>query len=1027
MPTSLLGQPCWSREAVAEAITSIAKVDVSQTHYFLASHAPVKHVRDDRTEEVLTEEDIFQTFLKNSRGEVLALVHGDPGTGKSHLIHWLKLRCGSALKTGELKKLVPVLIQRRTGSLKDALEQMIHQLGDEFAVYLTPVREALSKLSDTTAREKLAAEIGLELGPRRVDRGRAPLPRDLRNLRETCTSTGFRRWLCREGGVIDLNIKRLTQSSEVTEKESFPQFASLDFLITDATYRPDNTPDVFGLIDDFAEEKELRQQAAVFFNEALRDAIKEMTGLAGTTLRDIFDHIRAELKIKGKNLALFIEDVSVMSALDEEVFNAVEPVPRGDLCRMIAVLGITDEGWRNLWTNQKERVTYSVGVGKSASGEWRNDADAIAQFTARYLNTTRLNEDEVKQVAAHRQKEKGSDVHISACDKCPAREQGCHEIFGAVDIGNVQIGTFPFSVQAPLDLLSNLKESLATQKTPRGLLTQILKPVLEDGFDDLQSKRFPRSQLLAVAMPELSYWSGFEQKYCGGWNTQDKNRLKFLAQAWLTAETADDAAIQLKPLLQPLGFGSYSRDVSKRTTAVKSTSQPSTTAPSEPDNPPVQPSANPKLNKALSSLQSWIEGGELFPDKEPRELLAALVRKSVPWDDKKHPPLEVWKSLVGDVATAKYQFIRIEGQRLTPVASNFFIDFGRNEETRSLLEALFQFEYAGKGSWDFDHGELHKRTVARWLRMNHARIAAQLQPKEELATETPIKCAVQFLATATIVRQRKRLQVEDPVELVRDILSGSWQEQPVAINKDFKQLIEDLRLKHSEIKQFLVSELNVPQGRGLSKKFFDPLPLVRFATEFLGNVSIHLPTEDYYKDYWSSRYSIFERMSRYSDLLPTLERERDAIGDLLDTIRMILNAADYDTQALPETLQNYCTDLADVIKAQKATGQHLPDTKFDVLRNSNIFTERKAVWATAVKQAQVLVSNDDPLQVLLFDSKALIEARDSLVIASDYLTRLEKLIDDQLKHIEQEGDPDLLTASMLSELESIINMPVSRK
>ena len=152
MPTSKFGQPCWKRDVVGEVITSIAKVDASQSHYFLASHTPIEHARDDRTEQGLTEEQIFQMFLKGTPREVLALVHGNPGTGKSHLIHWLKLRCESALKKGELKKLVPVLIQRRTGSLKDALEQMIHQLGDEFAVYLTPVQEALQSTRRAACR-----------------------------------------------------------------------------------------------------------------------------------------------------------------------------------------------------------------------------------------------------------------------------------------------------------------------------------------------------------------------------------------------------------------------------------------------------------------------------------------------------------------------------------------------------------------------------------------------------------------------------------------------------------------------------------------------------------------------------------------------------------------------------------------------------------------------------------------------------------------------------------------------------------
>jgi hypothetical protein len=1006
MPTSKLGQPCWERDAVPEAITSIAKVDVSQTHYFLASHAPIEHVRDDRTEEGLTEEEIFQMFLRGSPREVLALVHGNPGTGKSHLIHWLKLRCESALKKGELKKLVPVLIQRRTGSLKDALEQMINQLGEEFAVYLTPVQEALSKISDATARDKLAGEIGLELGPRREDRGRKPLPRDLRNLRETCTSTGFRRWLCRDGGVIDQIIKRLTLSSEANERESLPKFKQQDFLITDARYKPDNTPDVFDLIDVFEEDEDgSREQAASFFNEALRDAIKEMTGLTGTTLRDIFDRIRADLKTKGKNLALFIEDVSVMSALDEEVFNAVEPVPRGDLCRMIAVLGITDEGWRGLWDNQRGRVTYSVGVGRSATGEWRADTTAVEQFTARYLNTTRLPEESVKAIADHRRK--GGDVHISACDQCPVRE-ACHNTFGAVDIGGVQIGTFPFSRQAPLLLLNHLKEHVAVQKNPRGLLMQIIQPVLENGYDDLEAKTFP-SLKLAVSMPELPYWAGFTQKYCGGWRKADVERLKFLAQAWVMAEDADDAAEQLKPFLGPLGFNTYSRSISTKA------------RPKREDKPPTSPvthTINVRLNEALRNLTEWANGGELAVDVEPRQLLAELVRKSVPWDDKRVPPLDVWRNLVGDATN--YKFVRIEGMRSKPVGTKFFIDFYRTMETRDLLEALFQFKHAGDRSWNFPHGELHKRVVAQWLRKHRDSIITQLQPNNGIDTDAPINSAVQFLATVTSLRLRKRLNLDDPVELTKELLSDIWQEPPTAISQEWRQLTEDMRLKHPAVKQFAISELNVAQGRTGGRNFINALPIIQYATKYAESLEILLPGDNYYKEYWSSRYETFERMSRYSNILSVIEKERSAISEVLDTIRMVLHAAEYDTQELTEALSNYCTDLTNLLKTLK--GFLAPDAAFEDLVKRKVFAERKGVWATAVKDAQIIADGDDPFQIIHFDSKNLLEAKESLIIASQYLTRVEQEVNKQLAFIEQTGDPDTLQESMIQALSNIADL-----
>src|SRR5205085_10616214 len=290
-------------------------------------------------------------------------------------------------------------------------------------------------------------------------------------------------------------------------------------------------------------------------------------------------------------------------------------------CRMIAVLGITDEGWRGLWDNQKGRVTYSVGIGRSASGEWHNDVTAVEQFAARYLNTTRLPEDAVRAIAEQRRK--GNDVHISACDQCPVREP-CHESFGAVEIGGLRIGTFPFSEQAPARLLNHLKEHMAVQKTPRGMLTQILQPVLEDGYDDLEAKKFP-SLKLAVSLPPLSYWSAFVQNYCGDWRKSDIDRLEFLAQAWVQADTAEEAADRLKPFLSPLGFREFSKQVEEQTKDEKHTQRDEGKDAPKPD--------NRKLKTALANLNDWMNGEKFKADKEPRELLADLIRQSIPWDD----------------------------------------------------------------------------------------------------------------------------------------------------------------------------------------------------------------------------------------------------------------------------------------------------------------------------------------------------------------------------------------------------------
>lgn len=1018
MPATNLGQPCWEADNIAKVVSSVAQLDADYVDYFLASHAPINNICRDDTRELLDEQSFFRELLRPSQGEVLAVIHGDPGTGKSHLIHWLKLRCEDAIKRQEITGLVPVLIQRRTGSLKDALEQMIQQLPDDFAHYLAPVRSALEKISDATAREKLAGELYLELGVKRADRGHAPLPRNLRNLPQVCGgSTGFRQWICREGGVIDRVIKLLTQESEVSERETLPQFTEREFNLTDARYRRSNTQEVSDLIDDFHEEPSWREESASYFNQVLPDAIKEMTGLAGTRLRDVFDQVRADLKKQGKELALFIEDVSVMLALDEEVFVALEPQKRQGLCRMIAVVGMTNEGWGRLHDNQKQRVTYPVSIGGKMTDEWCRDTQAVAAFSARYMNAVRLQPGEVSAIAQHRRN--GGDVNITACQYCQVKDE-CHAVFGKVEIAGLDIGLFPFTDLAPQRLLVSLQERLKDRLNPRGLLAYILQPILDKGHGDLEAKTFP-SLPIAAELPPPVYWTGFEEKFCGGWDETSRKRLKFLAQFWVEARSTDEAATKLQSFLKPMGFRQFSRTVSETVPASKSVSRHQTASEKRVQKPvhDVTGQADKeKLDEFLHNLERWLAGETLIVDAEARKLLADLIRKSIPWDDYRFPPLETWKTLLSE--GSGYRFIIIEGMR-SKDNPKFRIEFNREKETRDLLEALAQYRYVGNRSWSFQHGELHKRTVAAWVRRHGEMIVQQLQPQNGLDPQAPVTCAVQFLATYALVARRTKLPQELP-ELLKTLLADNQGEMPAALSREWKQLVEDMWLKRQEVKQFLLKELDAPQGRTGGIKFINPLPIIQGVAAYTNDPQISPPGNDYNKEFWQTRYILFEKAGKYAELTAALDQERSAIGDLVERITWLLRTAGYDTSNMSEALVSYCADLTNTIQAQKKAGLFLPDPAFDELINRKAFVERKEVWATAIRQAQDVAEGADMISVMLFDPKNLKEVSDRLEIAEKYYLRLEKEVEGKLRHIEQEGDPDQLTTELLQTLETIATM-----
>lgn len=1028
MPTTKLGLPCWDKENVEQAIRPIARTDEEGVDYFLASHSPVGNIRHDRTGEEFNEESLFRALF-SSKSEVLALVHGDPGTGKSHLIHWLKLRTEDELRQRKIKNVKAVLIQRRTGSLKDALEQMIEQLGEDFKHYLSPVQEALSRISSDIAKEKFIDSIAIELRPQqRADKKREPLPRRLKDLAEICHSQGFRSWLCREYGVANAVVKQLNEKHS-SENEDFatngnqPQFTSTE-LIPDAIYRKpkDNTETVRNLIEDLEFEEDLLEQAVKFLNEVLPDAIKEMTGLSGTNLRSIFDRIRADLKKRGETLALFIEDVSVMSALDEEVFTAVEPQTRNDLCRMIAVLGSTNQGLNRLMDNQKDRITHPISLGGKATADWQKDTQAVAEFAARYLNTVRLTRDEIRAVATYR-RNGGDDISISACDRCPVRDE-CHPKFGKTQVGTVEVGLYPFSVIAPRQLLNDLSGKFATQKNARGLLTQILLPALDSNYESLEIGKFPNADKFAVVRHEVSFWGPFKQMYCGGWEESEIKRLEFLAQGWVHAENADELAAQLSPFLAPLNF----REFSKRTTkASKAISAREIDRPAEPQKP-VEPATNTKLDKIRQSLKNWVEGEKLSPDGEPRELLAGLIRNSISWNDFFAPPLEEWRRLLGIISddeeaisnTSRLKFVKIEGQTSDPATAPTFINFPRNEETRSLIEALAQFRHAGNKSWNFEHGEYHKRVVAQWLRRNQSKIIEQLKPPSDLDINAPIASAVQILSIGALVRQRIKLPSELP-ELLKSVLAESWSEEPFALSSEWKSLIKDMQLKHKDMLRFLTNEINVPQGRTGGINFINAIPALTAALDFAAAPKIQIPSDDYFQRFWKSRYSAFQNKSRYANFVEALKAERAAIGEVLENIEFGLRGFGYETENLPEALATFCSDLVELLKAQTEAKETHPYTPFEDL-GRGVFANRKDVWQTAVKRAQIVVADDDVIQTLTFNPQTLKEAENALSIAFEYISRVENSVNNRLQNFEQEGDPDLLTAAILVSLENIEQM-----
>jgi hypothetical protein len=1010
---------CWEPSRIEKAISIKAKLDEKQTDYFLACHSPIRQLRDVRAKQdkqVLDEEQLYKRMIKSNQRDVQGVIFGDAGTGKSHLIHWLKLRADDGLRRGELKDAVTILIERKSGSLKDALEQLIQQLvhscGKDFERHLAPVQAAFSRISETTARQKLVQELGIELGPRRDDRQRPPPPKLLRPLGEACSAAGFGKWLCRDGGVIARRIEMLTQASSLEERESRPVFTEFDFLPEPrfCSHR-DNSEQVVELIHELEDDRKLREQAADELNTALESAIVELTGLSGANLRKVFDQIRSELALRGQRLLLFIEDVSAMAELDTEVINALEPQDRLDLCPMTAMLGMTRVGFERLRDNQKGRLQIVVTVGDKSGQAWSDDAEELNRFAARYLNALRLPEDRVRSLSEQRRKD-GGDVSISACSNCRVRES-CHERFGKVTLqGGVDVGLYPLSPDATHALLQRLEvdEANAIARTPRGFLLYLLKPLIERP-DVLERGQFPDLTQMPVRTTDPEYWTQFQQQYCGGWPDAERDRLRTLAVFWIgSVASADAAARALTPLLEPLKFRPFSRATKKPPTEPK------------PIESPVPPRGTPKPqedtqkrldSKKLQDLRDWLDRGTgLKFVTEWRTSLAVMIKESIRWEDRSDTPMsEVRRHLDG------YKFISIADQGVESATASLSIEFPRTEETRALLEALARYQHQGGKTWNFDGGVLHRRVVSRWLRHNSDDIARYFQPNISGGTIAPVQTATQLLCLASLIRRRSRLPNVN-ADLLQELLKDSFPESTLVLSARLRKLIDDLRLRCVDIREKLFNEVVVPQGRTGGINFIDPREIVKTAQAFRDDPRIVALDEAYDRGLWQSRFYGLNGLSAYSELSAVVEEERTAIGKLLADIREFLSRQGYEVSDMSTAWGECCRDLKDLVVA--ADKDFFVSPALRELTRSDVFaTARAAEVGAMLRRAEELDGSDNIADVVVFSSGQLSEVAVKSKRLDQELGNIADELSLQETHLQSAGgDPVELHRAFLSTLEA---------
>jgi hypothetical protein len=1007
-----LGQPCWTDANLEATVRTVAAMGDESASRFLATHAPMSHVRVGDTDRNLTDAKVFEQIARLSARENVVLVHGAPGTGKSHLINWVKLRYDHALTTGQLANVLPVLVRRRTGSLKDALEQLVEQLPDRFHKYLEPVQSAIDRISEKEARKKLATELHLELGIRWEEAGRPPLPRTIRHLAEAFHAEGFGAWLCREGGVIDRNIQRLISPSEVRDREAFPPFTADELRIDDPRLRSPglNTANVRRLIDEFAEEPDSAEQAARLCTESLRAALRELTGLGNAALSTILRSIRQDLRQQNIRLVLLIEDVSTLSVLDDEVVNAVEPQDDASLCDLTSVLGMTEQAYQRLRDNQYQRIAGSgliLSFPKDATTEsWTDENEEIDRFVARYLNAARLSEQQVALIADHRRQ--GSDVSLSACDDCPVRE-ACHNAFGSVAFGDALVGLFPFRPGTAPYLLDHLDEmQTGVRPTQRGLLDHVTKPVMRhiDALD--QGERHLLT--LPIRRQPPTDWQTLAETYLGGWPAGEQARLRLLVEAWTRKTKAADIASDLKALLKPFSLPEFSAKAADapRVEPVRDEAPVADASRATQKQTPVDAAMQKRLSDLLNRLERWWAQGERLENpKDYQEMLLGLLKGALPLDDIRYPAVPAQRLL----REANRGSIRIEDSATQAVLNRVSFVFPRTEDTHDLIVALTHHAVEGRGGWDFPQGERYKRIVARWLRKHQDAMLSALDPTA-LSTTLPIKHATKFLCMSAVIERRADLP-RDTAQALARVTSTEAMTLPTVLTEALRKLYNDLPERRRMLQFFLVDETSLPQGTG-GINVIDPQVICDAIAETRSDPSIEPLPAEYAASYWKSRYQPLDGLRAWAGLAEAIVAEREALGEMVGKIDHVLARNGFAAGGDYAGFMDFIAEIGSLIDLLRSAFRW-PANEIDFFRRERI-ADRRASLAQTLADAAAVANGTNDTDVVLFDPQALTGVAAIVERCQLLVDAASKHAEAKLAHLTAEGDPDVLESEIVAEL-----------
>ncbi|TDC70564.1 ATP-binding protein [Actinomadura sp. GC306] len=812
---------CWIPE-IASATVNTEAINPSPA-VFLATHAPLRirqaavRGRELIREDIeVSEEDVLKDFLtrKADTGTLLMPIVGDSGSGKSHLVRWVRENIS------DTNKYQVIYLEKSRTSLKAVIEELLSGVQDDSLDRLRADINSFSSGLDEIAlarrlvnalNEALAATSPKDMqGAARILAG----PKGLATILQDPHIQGY---ILAEGGFISTLASQLLSNRGAIGPERAPGFDIEDLPlgvsdIREAARVPAN------LLGKIMSSSDLQSAAVDLINLHIDTAVGSVANLGGGRLFEAMLQVREAYARKRKEIVLLVEDFALVQGVQRELLEALtEAATREGKQRyapMRTLMAITTGYFRELPETVLTRVAAATGGHiydlDRVFSEEDDGGGQITSFVGRYLNAARVGRQKLEQA--------GLDTVPNKCATCPYQKT-CHEAFGSTEEG---YGLYPFNESA----LKRMVHSVAPSDKPwafipRAVLSNVIRPMLIDHAREINEGEFP-SRRVKERFRTASIDSPLSSALEGEIDNVDKanpDRRKILLEFWGDAPSdprqIDDAVLKAFSL-PPLSNAGTRPPVTKP-------------LPEKVVQPPKPGGLSPSQQRRIQALEDWTQRQEVLPQDIAgviRSIVADTVFRRYDWS----APLmrELPRSALGNAWSNQATVVSIEGsvQRL-PGTDRAPIKFKRNPVNSQFFQSL----YLAKEDSPEARGE-HLRRLAKIADDSQSELSEAIVRHMEISDEElTIGLRASLIGAALAGRAAPKMSDEELLAVALDD-GGTWRRGDIAFRIDgWRSLLETHLGRRRPLVERLRTALGLAQGTG-AVQMIDAaraLPLLRDA------------------------------------------------------------------------------------------------------------------------------------------------------------------------------------------------------